>query len=68
MELLHVLQLHKALLAFTLGVYPTKLEYADHVMGTCAQLVGNLNAALLGPSEEAPIEPSVSSKAPPPYR
>jgi len=42
MELLHVLQLHKALLAFTLGVYPTKLEYADHVMGTCAQLVGKV--------------------------
>lgn len=42
MELLHVLQLHKALLNFALGVYPSKLEYADHVMGTAAQLVGKV--------------------------
>ena len=31
MELLHVLQLHKALLNFALGVYPAKLEYADQL-------------------------------------
>jgi len=51
MELLHVLQLHKALLHFALGVYPLKLEYADHVMGTCAELVGRATEG------GAPLEP-----------
>jgi vacuolar protein sorting-associated protein 35 len=55
MELAHVLQLHKALLNFALGVYPSKLEYADHVLGTCAEVVGKVVAG------GAPLEPRCSS-------